>query len=64
MTCDWAGGDLGWPGLPQLLLQPLPQVPLRYHRFAQYMSRCLTHWHFYRFTRDAIAGRLRTYNSG
>jgi len=32
--------------------------------FAQYMNRCVTHWHFYRFTRDAIAGRLRTYNSG
>jgi hypothetical protein len=32
--------------------------------FAQYMSRCVTHWHFYRFTREAIAGRLRTYSSG
>ena len=32
--------------------------------FAQYMNRCVTHWHFYRFTREAIAGRLRTYNSG
>ena len=32
--------------------------------FAQYMNRCITHWHFYRFTREAIAGRLRTYNSG
>jgi radical SAM superfamily enzyme YgiQ (UPF0313 family) len=32
--------------------------------FAQYMNRCVTHWHFYRFTRDAIAGRLQTYNSG
>ena len=41
---------------------------LKYRRdivgFAQYMNRCVTHWHFYRFTRDAIAGRLRTYNSG
>ena len=28
------------------------------------MNRCVTHWHFYKFTREAIAGRLRTYNSG
>ena len=27
--------------------------------FAQFMNRCVTHWHFYRFTREAIAGRLR-----
>ena len=32
--------------------------------FAVYMNRCVTHWHFYKFTREAIAGRLRTYNSG
>lgn len=32
--------------------------------FAQFMNRCVTHWHFYKFTREAIAGRLRTYNSG
>ncbi|MBI4614591.1 MAG: DUF4070 domain-containing protein [Planctomycetes bacterium] len=32
--------------------------------FAQFMNRCVTHWHFYRFTREAIAGRLRLYNSG
>jgi hypothetical protein len=32
--------------------------------FAQYMNRCVTHWHFYRFTREAIADRLRTYSSG
>jgi len=31
--------------------------------FAQYMNRCVTHWHFYKFTREAIAGRLRTYNT-
>ena len=41
---------------------------LRYRRsiigFAQYMNRCVTHWHFYRFTREATAGRLGTYNSG
>jgi radical SAM superfamily enzyme YgiQ (UPF0313 family) len=32
--------------------------------FAQYMNRCVTHWHFYKFTREAIAGRLQTYNTG
>ncbi len=41
---------------------------LRYGRgiigFAQYMNRCVTHWHFYKFTREAASGRLRTYNSG
>ncbi len=41
---------------------------LRYGRgiigFAQYMNRCVTHWHFYKFTREATSGRLRTYNSG
>ena len=41
---------------------------LRYRRdivgFAQFMNRCVTHWHFYKFTREATAGRLRTYNSG
>ena len=31
--------------------------------FAQYMNRCVTHWHFYKFTREAIAGKLRTYNT-
>lgn len=32
--------------------------------FAQFMNRCVTHWHFYKFTREAISGRLRAYNSG
>jgi len=32
--------------------------------FSQFMNRCVTHWHFYVFTREARAGRLRTYNSG
>jgi radical SAM superfamily enzyme YgiQ (UPF0313 family) len=31
--------------------------------FAQFMNRCVTHWHFYRFTREMIAGKLRTYNT-
>jgi radical SAM superfamily enzyme YgiQ (UPF0313 family) len=25
--------------------------------FAQYMNRCVTHWHFYKFTREATSGR-------
>ena len=41
---------------------------LKYRRdiigFAQYMNRCVTHWHFYKFTRELTAGRLRTYNTG
>lgn len=32
--------------------------------FAQFMNRCVTHWHFYKFTREATEGRLRTYSSG
>jgi len=31
--------------------------------FAQFMGRCVTHWHFYKFTREATAGRLRAYNT-
>lgn len=31
---------------------------------AQFLNRCVTHWHFYRFTRDAQSGKLRTWNSG
>jgi radical SAM superfamily enzyme YgiQ (UPF0313 family) len=41
---------------------------LRYRKdvigLAQFANRCVTHWHFYRFTREAFAGRLRTFNSG
>jgi radical SAM superfamily enzyme YgiQ (UPF0313 family) len=41
---------------------------IRYQRgmagFAQFMNRCATHWHFYKFTREAAAGKLRLYNSG
>jgi radical SAM superfamily enzyme YgiQ (UPF0313 family) len=32
--------------------------------FAQFVNRCVTHWHFYKFTREMTAGRLRAYNSG
>lgn len=31
---------------------------------AQFANRCVTHWHFYRFTREASAGRLRLFNNG
>ncbi len=32
--------------------------------FAQFMNRCVTHWHFYKFTREGTAGNLRLFNSG
>jgi radical SAM superfamily enzyme YgiQ (UPF0313 family) len=32
--------------------------------FAQFLNRCAVHWHFYKFTREMSAGRLRLYNSG
>jgi len=32
--------------------------------FAQFMNRCVTSWHFYKFTREATSGKLQTYNSG
>jgi len=31
--------------------------------FAQFVNRCVTHWHFYKFTRELTAGRLRAYNT-
>jgi radical SAM superfamily enzyme YgiQ (UPF0313 family) len=31
--------------------------------FAQFMNRCVTHWHFYKFTRETTSGRLRAYNT-
>jgi radical SAM superfamily enzyme YgiQ (UPF0313 family) len=31
--------------------------------FAQFMNRCVTHWHFYKFTREMTNGRLRAYNT-
>jgi hypothetical protein len=32
--------------------------------FAQFMNRCVTHWHFYKFTCKGTAGKLRLFNSG
>jgi radical SAM superfamily enzyme YgiQ (UPF0313 family) len=43
------------------------RLNLRYRRdvigFAQFMNRCVTHWHFFKFTREATSGRLRLWNS-
>jgi len=55
-------------------LRDVGSVYLRYFRhslrhradaigFAQYMNRCVTHWHFYKFIREATSGRLRRWNS-
>lgn len=32
--------------------------------FAQFMNRCVTHWHFWKFTQEGTRGRLRLFNSG
>ncbi len=32
--------------------------------FAQFMNRCVTHWHFWKFTQEGTAGKLRFFNSG
>lgn len=40
---------------------------LRYRRdivgFTQFMNRCVTHWHFFKFTREVTRGKLRAYNT-
>jgi hypothetical protein len=40
----------------------------RYQRgivgFTQFVNRCVTHWHFYKFTREGTNGKLRLFNSG
>ena len=67
---------LFWALLKDGSLQQVGSVYLRYFfrqmrryqrgvfGFAQFMNRCVTHWHFYRFTREGTAGRLRLFNSG
>lgn len=61
----WDGSltSVGWVYLKYFFTRNI-----RYRRdivgFAQFMNRCVTHWHFYKFTREATSGRLRTYNSG
>jgi radical SAM superfamily enzyme YgiQ (UPF0313 family) len=32
--------------------------------FAQFMNRCVTHWHFWKFTEEGTTGKLRLFNSG
>jgi len=32
--------------------------------FAQFMNRCVTHWHFWKFTQEGTTGKLRLFNSG
>jgi hypothetical protein len=43
------------------------RVNLKYRRdvvgFAQFMNRCVTHWHFYKFTRLALEGKLRLFST-
>ena len=68
--------NLFWTLLRDGSLKKIGRVYLRYFfehsmlyqrgivGFAQFMNRCATHWHFYRFTREATAGNLRLYNSG
>ena len=67
---------LAWTLLRDGSLRRVGGVYLRYflgqnlrHRrdvigFAQFMNRCATHWHFYKYTREGLAGRLRLFNSG
>ena len=31
--------------------------------FAQFMNTCVTHWHFYKYTREGTNGNLRLFNS-
>ncbi len=32
--------------------------------FAQFVNRCVAHWHFWKFTEEGTNGRLRMFNSG
>jgi len=66
---SWAlfrDGSLGKVGT--VYLRYFFRENLKYRRnivgFAQFLNRCVTHWHFYKFTREAITGRMRLYNSG
>jgi radical SAM superfamily enzyme YgiQ (UPF0313 family) len=53
-------------GLPYL--RYLVTHTLHYQRsiggVVQFINRCVTHWHFYRFTSEGTAGKLRLFNSG
>lgn len=67
--------NLVWTLLKDRSFMRLAPAYLRYYRkarkyrkdvigFAQFANRCVTHFHFFRFTREAREGKLRTYNSG
>lgn len=67
--------NLLWTLVKDGSLRKLAPTYLRYYRkarkyrkdtigLAQFLNRCVTHFHFYRFTREARTGKLRTYNSG
>jgi len=61
----WREGELRSVG--GVYLRYFVRLNLKYRAdvigFAQFMNRCVTHWHFYRFTREATGGRLRLWNS-
>ncbi|MCA8922547.1 MAG: DUF4070 domain-containing protein [Planctomycetes bacterium] len=77
-TLGYAGillKNLTWTLLRDGSFKKLAPTYLRYYRksrkyrrdligLAQFLNRCVTHFHFYRFTREARSGQLRTYNSG
>jgi radical SAM superfamily enzyme YgiQ (UPF0313 family) len=67
--------NLFWTLIKDRSFMRLAPAYLRYYRkarkyrkdvigFAQFANRCVTHFHFFRFTREAREGKLRTYNSG
>lgn len=67
--------NLFWTLFKDGSLGKVGKVYLRYSRkqwkhrrgvvgLAMFLNRCVTHWHFYKFTREVREGRLRSYNSG
>ena len=61
----WSDGSLRSVG--GVYMRKFFRDNLRFRRdvigFAQYMNRCVTHWHFYKFTREARAGKLRLFST-
>ena len=62
------GGDKPLMKIGGVYLWWFLRVSMRYRKdvvgFAQFVNRCVTHWHFYRFTREASEGRLRLFCNG
>jgi len=68
--------NLFWTLVREKRLRSVGQVYWRFFRqqrrlyqkgvlgFTQFANRCVAHWHFYRFTCEATAGKLRMFNSG